>query len=174
AVDLATGPLEHVGREVDARHVAVARIRRQREPRSDPDLEHLRTALDAELSDDPLDPRVEDTLEDLVVVAGELRIDLALVWKCYRGRHADVLEALRPRVAPDARPRGSRHPWHSGNSNECSAATTVPTLVNDVSGRRRTPQLPLEGRDVLLTEAPLATGLEGGQDLLARVLVDGV
>src|SRR3569832_2290123 len=42
------------------------------------------------------------------------------------------------------------------------------------SCRRHTTQLPLERGDVPLVEAPLPTGLEGGQDTLAGELVDRV
>src|SRR5207253_10935899 len=79
AVHLLRGLVEHVLRQVDADHVDVARVRIDGKPGTDADLEHVGSGRNPEAFDDLVDPPSEHTCEDVVVDAGKVRIDAAVM-----------------------------------------------------------------------------------------------
>ena len=91
AVDLVLRALEHVGREIDSRHLAVGGICVEREAGADAELEHPRARLDGERPDDHRDARIEHAPEQQIVEMGELVVQSALVRLRVRYGHTPPL-----------------------------------------------------------------------------------
>src|SRR5581483_12348992 len=104
-VDLVLRALEHVGCEIDARHVAVRRIRIERETGADAELEHPRGGLDVERADDARDPRVEDAAEDQIIQMRELVVETALMrLRVHPGHAPPPCQSVCGRRNPRRRP----------------------------------------------------------------------
>ena len=153
--------LEHLGRQIDARHLAVVRIRIERQAGADADLEDARARLDAERADHPDDPRDRT-----------------------RDRRTDRRGArTRSRARSRAAGCSQRPSYPTPFACSTSASPPPPRLAAAEPARRRgrrrhaavrASELPLEGGDVSPAEPPLPAALEGRQHALARQLVHGV
>ena len=77
--NLALGPRQHVGSQIDSRDLAVRGVGRKRGARAGAHFQDFCAGRNVEFLYDRFQPRVKDLAENLIVKGGKFRIEFALV-----------------------------------------------------------------------------------------------